>query len=246
MPPPAIGCDMVVLSLWVGISLLPRLNARGRGCWGRAGRGGGLRCLRLPRSPLPYLFSQPAARTQGSPRPGSRNHAAPPTARGRRRLYSRPDPARLPAAVPPTSLAPKAHIPGEGGRNHRANSRSLDARLNHSYGGQGKGGERMGDATHLVQYAERGSFVEAVSEGMAGFWELQFCEKPSPSREKGRGQMLRVSPQLPNLVAPAVSRLGIRAAFLSGFLGFGVPGGFWDLRFPACGAPCVWSAPRPR
>lgn len=104
-------------------------------------------------APLPAL--PPAARTQGSPRPGSRNHAAPPTARGRHRLYLGEDPARLPAWVPPTSRAPKAHIPGEGGRNHRGSSRSLNARLNHSDGGQGKGGERKGGAHHPITNRDR-------------------------------------------------------------------------------------------
>lgn len=147
---------MVVLSLWVGISLLPSLNAGGQGCLGHAG---GLRCSSLSQSRgslLPYLFSSPTARTQGSPRPGSRNRAAPPTARSRRRLYSRLGPARLPDSVPPTSLAPKAHIPGEGGHNHLYNSRNLSARLNHSYRGQGKGGDIEWEMLIIISKAPGG------------------------------------------------------------------------------------------
>lgn len=214
MPPPAIVLDMVVLSLWVGISLLPRLNAGGRGCRGRAGRGRGLRCLSLPQnrgSPLAYLFAPPAARTQGSPRRGSRNHAAPPTARGRHRLYSSQDPARLPTWVPPSSLSPKAHIPGEGGRNHPANSRSLGARLNHSYRGQERGGEGMGDANHHIRHSERGSFVEAVSEKRRRFCDHSSVKSPLPIGKMVGDKRCGLSPQFPNLVASAVSRLGFQS-----------------------------------
>lgn len=90
---------MVLLSLWVGISLLPRLNAGGRGCGGRAGRRGGTplpESLPEARLPLAYLSTPPAARTQGSPRRGSRNRAAPPAARAQH--------ASPLGSLPPSSL----------------------------------------------------------------------------------------------------------------------------------------------
>lgn len=202
-------------------------------------------------APLPAL--PPAARTPRPPRPGSRNHAAPPTAstyRGRHRLHL---PRRGPSTPPrpgPSHLAgsqgPHSGGGREGGRapppgrlqEPRCPAEPLRRRARRS-------GERAGGAATP-------SDTEGVSRGRragqrAPVRQPQLYGEPSRCTESGRAGRCGPSPRPPHLVASAVSRLRTRVDFLSGFLGWS-PGAFWDLRFwraerPSCSAECLQVAP---
>lgn len=99
---------MVLLSLWVGISLLPRLNAGGRGCGGRAGRRGGLRCPSLFQSRGCRLLTRPLR-----PRRGPKGRLA--GAAGTARLLPPPGPS-TPPRFGPSHLARSKGPHSGGGR----------------------------------------------------------------------------------------------------------------------------------
>lgn len=93
--------------------------------------------FRLP--VVPARGADPRVASPGQPEPHGSSHRRRPTL-----PLQPPGPCTPPASAPPTSLALKAHIPGEGGCNHRSKSRSLNVRLNHSYGSKAKGREDGG------------------------------------------------------------------------------------------------------
>lgn len=178
-----------MLSLWVGISLLPRLSAEAESAGGAAGT----RPPEPPRSrgrPLLYLFSPPAARTQGRlARAAGTTRLLPPPAAAAASTAAGAQHASRPGALPPRWL-PRPTF-REGGREHAADSRSPDARLNHSYGGRGEGGERMGDPSHQVRGAERGPPVEPRRGARAGSGNCSSLRSRLPggktAEDEGRG-----------------------------------------------------------
>lgn len=113
-------------------------------------------------APLPVLPARGADLRVAQPRQ--------PEPRGSSHSPRPPPPLQLPGASTPPSQGP-SHLAGSkgphsgGGRAQpRANSRSLNVRMNHSYRGQAKGGERMGDAHRHIKYAGRRSSVAAEWE----------------------------------------------------------------------------------
>lgn len=179
-----------MLSLWVGISWLPRPDAGGRGGWGRAGatplpKPPGATARRSPTC-APARGADPRVASPGQPEPrGSSHRPRPPP----------PLPRRAPSTPP--RLGP-SHLAGSKGPHSRGGRAPPPSRLQEprcpaepfrrrarTRGGRGR------KALTTPPNAERGSFAAAVSESTRRLRSLSFHEKPSPCRENGSGERLR-------------------------------------------------------
>lgn len=196
---------MVLLSLWVGISSLPRLAAGGRGGRGSAGRREG-----LGRPSLSGSRGRPPGRPARLARGAERRGASPPQPAPRR--SSRRAARHASRRGSSHHARSRGRIPRQGGR------RSCRARRAHPHGG------RNGIRRPTARRSQMGSVWNFTINSKMKLLNGNIpMEKPIGHTRSG------LIPPFLYLVASAASRLCFLDDLLRGFLGFGVPVGFWDL-----------------